>query len=218
MGRWSQFKGPYFSRSKWELSAGPRRLLLFSSGSGVRQRFTRSSGATSPAWKRSFARTQGQAPVCGLWRLEAASPVTATIFPRGQQQGKQQSQSDARPEAQGGFHPRRGPAAPAGSPAPSPGAPLRLAPPPTSALPNRRRRGDDRGRRRGWCGGRTPNGRSRLRGDVTRRRTCRALRIPAALLPLPWVGDALVRSLQPLFFLVKIRPGPRVSRTEGVAD
>lgn len=126
---------------------------------------------------------------------ETASPATASILPRGQQRGKQQSQSDA----QEGLHTLRGPALPASSLALSPGAPPLLAPPTTPSLPNRRRRGYDRGRRRSCWGGRTLNGRSRRRGDVTRRRTCRALRIPAAFLPLPWVGDGLVRNLQLLF-------------------
>lgn len=147
-------------------SARPRLLLLFSCGTEARRRVTRCSGTL-------VARPRGRGAPRGRWgtgqaRLRPPRPVLRKRPPpgpsRGHPRGKQQSRRDAHRATGRGPHPARAWAL-APRPAPRPGAP-----PTAPALPNRRRR-------RWWegCwGGRTLNGRSRLRGDVTRRCTCRA--------------------------------------------
>lgn len=139
--------------------------------------------------------TLGAARACGLLR-EHVPRRPPPVLSRGHRRGKQQSESDASWSAGRVSHPAR----PLSARQHSRHTSRRLSrgPPTASILPNRRRSGYDRGPRRRCRGGRTLNGRSRLRGDVTRRCTCRTP-IPAAFLPLPWFGVDLVRNLQPLF-------------------
>lgn len=196
----NQFKGPRVARSQCELSACPRRLLLFSFGTDVRRRFTRSSGARRRRGSGASRGRGGRRPFAAFGDGFSGD----RLHPSPRSAAGQTAKSEWR--AGRASHPARPcttrQLARPVSRRPAPPRPAHyslIAPPTTPSLPNRRRRGYDRGRRRSCWGGRTLNGRSRRRGDVTRRRTCRALRIPAAFLPLPWVGDCLVRNLQLLF-------------------